>query len=57
MNLKKSFLEFCEEKQFEINQSQLVIIDNLKVYYKENFKPFYLSKIFKKKKMINLAFI
>ena len=49
MNLKKSFLKHCEKKQFEINQSQLIIIDNLKDYYKENFKQSYFTKILKKK--------
>ena len=49
MNLKKLFIEYCEKKQFEINQNQLVIIDNLKNYYKENFNQFYFTKIFKKK--------
>ena len=29
---RKSFLKHCEKKQFEINQSQLIIIDNLKDY-------------------------
>ena len=56
MNLKKSFLENCEKKQFEINQSQLAVIEKLKDYYKENFQQSYFSRIFKKKK-INLVFI
>ncbi len=49
MNLKKSFLEYCEKEQFEINQSQLKIINNLENYYEENFKQSYLTKFFKKK--------
>ena len=49
MNLNKSFFKYCEKKQFEINQSQLSIITNLKDYYKENFKQSYFTKIFKKK--------
>tara|TARA_B100001057_G_scaffold325820_1_gene326022 strand:+ start:2400 stop:3446 length:1047 start_codon:yes stop_codon:yes gene_type:complete len=48
MNLKKSFLNYCEKNEFEINQSQLAIIDSLKKYYKENFKKSYFVKIFKK---------
>ena len=48
MNLKKSFLVYCEKNEFEINQSQLSIIDSLKKYYKENFKKSYFTKIFKK---------
>ena len=49
MNLKKSFLEYCELKQFEINQNQLNIIENLKNFYKENFKISYFIKLFRKK--------
>ena len=49
MNLRKTFLKYCEKKQFAINQSQLSTIDSLKDYYKENFKKSYLRKIFKKK--------
>ena len=30
MNLKKLFLKFCEDNQFEINHNQLDIIKNLK---------------------------
>ena len=49
MNLKKLFLKLCKEKNFEINQNQLFIIDSLKSYYKDNFKNSYFVKIFKKK--------
>ena len=48
MNLKKSFLIYCEKNQFEVNQNQLVIIDNLQNFYKENFKQSYLMRFFKK---------
>ena len=37
MNLKKSFLDHCENKRFEINQNQLSIINDLKDYYKSSF--------------------
>ena len=50
MNLKKSFLKYCAKKNFEENQSQLGIIENLKDYYLQNFKQSFLSKIFKQKK-------
>jgi cell division protein ZapE len=49
MNLKKSFLKFCEEKKFEVNKSQLDIINNLNDYYKKNFKQNFIDKIFNKK--------
>ena len=37
MNLKKLFLDHCEEEQYEINQNQLYLINNLGHYYKSNF--------------------
>ena len=49
MNLKKLFLNHCEDKQYEINQNQLDIINYLKVYYTENFKQSFFNKFFKKK--------
>ncbi len=48
MNLKKFFLDYCKDKKYEINQNQLDIINNLKVYYNNNFHQSLLSKIFKK---------
>ena len=49
MNLKKLFLEYCDDKQFEINQSQLNIINNLNNFYKENFKQTFFKKFLKTK--------
>tara|TARA_Y100000996_G_scaffold392009_1_gene354424 strand:- start:1158 stop:2204 length:1047 start_codon:yes stop_codon:yes gene_type:complete len=49
MNLKKSFLDHCENKRFEINQNQLSIINDLKDYYKSSFNQSLLKKIFGKK--------
>jgi cell division protein ZapE len=49
MNLKELFLKYCEEKQFEINQSQIDVINNLKSYHVQNFKYSFFNKIFKKK--------
>ena len=34
MNLNFSFLEYCKNKNFEINKNQLKIIDDLNNYYK-----------------------
>ena len=48
MNLKKSFLKYCEDKQYEINQNQIGIIDSLEDYYKNNFNQSLINKIFKK---------
>ena len=49
MNLVKLFIKHCENNQFEVNKNQLDIINDLKNFYKENFKQSYLIKFFKKK--------
>ncbi len=49
MNLNKIFLKHCEKNEYEINQNQLAIINELKNYYKDNFSQSFLNKIFKKK--------
>tara|TARA_A100000164_G_C21189338_1_gene444279 strand:+ start:273 stop:494 length:222 start_codon:yes stop_codon:yes gene_type:complete len=48
MNLKKLFLNHCEVNQYEINQDQLNIIENLKKFYLNHFYQTIISKIFKK---------
>jgi predicted ATPase len=50
MNLNKLFLNHCEDKQYEINQNQIDIIDKLKDFYSSNFNQNFLKKFFKKKK-------
>ena len=50
MNLKKLFINLCEDQQYEINQNQLDIINYLRIYYSENFTQSFFSKFFKKKK-------
>ena len=50
MNLKKSFLKLCENEQYEVNQNQLDVINNLQDYYINNFKKNFLTKILTKKK-------
>jgi len=50
MNLKKLFINHCEDQQYEINQNQLDIINYLRIYYSENFTQSFFSKFFKKKK-------
>ena len=49
MNLNKYFLKHCKDKNFEINQDQINIINDLKSYYTDNFKQNLFTKIFKKK--------
>ena len=48
MNLKKLFINHCEDHQYEINQNQLDLINYLENYYKTNFKQNFFTKIFKK---------
>ena len=43
MNLKKSFLDHCQNNHYEINKNQLDVINNLKNYYKENFNKSFLK--------------
>ena len=50
MNLNKLFLNHCEDKQYEINQNQIDIIDKLKDFYSSNFNRNFLKKFFKKEK-------
>ena len=50
MNLKKFFIDHCNNNKYEINQNQLHIIKHLKNYYTENFQRTFLSKILKKNK-------
>ena len=50
MNLNKLFLNHCEDKQYEINQNQIDIINKLKDFYSSNFNQNFLKKFFKKEK-------
>jgi predicted ATPase len=49
MNLNKLFLEHCANNQYEINNNQLNIVENLNSYYKLNFKQSIFEKFFKNK--------
>ena len=55
MNLKKSFLKYCLENKFEINQNQIDIINKLNNYYQINFKKNFIKKFLNKDKD-NLGF-
>ncbi len=46
-NLNKDFLNYCNEKNLEINQNQINLIVNLENFYNKNFRS-YFSKLFKK---------
>ena len=49
MNLNNLFLEHCKNKNYEINQNQLDIINHLKNYYDKNFNQSLVNKFFRKK--------
>ena len=49
MNLKKSFIEYCEKELFEINKNQLDVIEKLNSYYQKNFEQSFFDKLFKKR--------
>ena len=55
MNLKKSFLKYCLENQFEINQNQIDIVNKLNRYYQINFKRNFIKKFLNNDKN-NLGF-
>ena len=57
MNLKKSFLKHCDEKQLEVNQSQFDIINDLQNYYLKNFKQSFFNKIFKKESKLSFYLV
>ena len=56
MSLKKSYLKYCKDKDLEINENQIKIVQKLNEYYNLNFKQSFFKKIFNDKK-INWAFI
>ncbi len=48
MNLENLFKNFCKKNNLEINSYQLIVIDELKSYYKLNFNKSILNKFFSK---------
>ena len=48
MKLKKSYLKHCKDKDLEINENQIKIVEKLNEYYNLNFKQSFYKKIFKK---------
>ena len=49
MNLNNLFLNFVKEKEYEINENQINIIEKLSEFYNQNFNQSLIKKIFKKK--------
>ena len=50
MNLNKSFLKFCKDNEYEINENQISVIKKLSEFYNLNFKQSFIKTIFTKKK-------
>jgi len=48
MNLNKLFLSYCKINNLEINPNQLGSIDDLNLFYNQNFNKSFLKKIFTK---------
>jgi len=50
MNLKKLFLKNCKNKELEINDNQIKIIELINKFYQDNFnKSFFLNLFYPKK--------
>tara|TARA_B100000787_G_scaffold134866_1_gene103661 strand:- start:378 stop:1418 length:1041 start_codon:yes stop_codon:yes gene_type:complete len=52
MKLKKLFLDYCINKELEINHNQVAIIESINDFYQENFNNNYLTKLFRIKNRI-----
>ena len=50
MNLKKLFLDYCNEKSLEINHNQIKIVEAVSKFYQDNFDYSFLSNLFSQKK-------
>ena len=48
MNLNKLFLNYCKKNNLEINPNQLDLIEELNLFYNQNFNKSLLKKIFAK---------
>ena len=49
MNLNKLFLDYCKDKNLEINENQINVVKSINEFYHSNFKSFSLINIFSKK--------
>ena len=49
MNLNKSFLNCCKKNNLEINHNQINLIEELNLFYNQNFNKSFLKRIFTKK--------
>ena len=49
-NLEETFNLFCNSKNLEVNQNQILVVKKLQNYYKKNFKSF-ISNFFSKENL------
>ncbi len=49
MNFKKLFLNYCSNKELEINKYQIKTVDSIHKFYQLNFNNYFLLKLFLKK--------
>jgi cell division protein ZapE len=49
MNFKKLFLNYCSNKELEINKYQIKTVDSINKFYQLNFNNYFLLKLFSKK--------
>ena len=50
MNFNKLFLDYCRVKGFEINDNQIITVELISKFYKENFDHSFFSNLLSKKK-------
>ena len=49
MNFKKLFLNYCKDRDLEINEGQVNIVELIDKFYQINFNNSFLKKLFSKK--------
>ena len=54
--LEKEFLSFCKSQDLEININQIAVIKKLEIFYRINFKLFFL-KLFSKNTIQNVFYL
>ena len=52
MNFKKLFISYCNAKRLEINNNQIITIEVINKFYKNNFNYNFFSNLFSKKENI-----
>ena len=50
MNFRKLFINHCNDKKLEINNNQIMIIESINEFYKNNFRYNFFLNLFTKNK-------